>query len=168
MAFPASETPFVQVGPAGDTRGISQVLPGEDITEVVCEAVLTNSQRAWTCAHRVAYEVPHYASSTVTFAEAARIPLERVEDRDGWKVYLDKEDCEVRASLRKQSDDTLVGIALTTSDGLIRAAPSVIAFTTTEILSVDLYLLIEVQQVSGAAGDGVLYGGTVIEDAASL
>ena len=168
MAFAIARTPFVHLGPEDDTRGIADLLPGEDVVVGSIEAVLVNAQRAWTCGHRAAYYIPSYASSSMTFVRATDIPLVRTEGRNGWKLYLDKEDCEVRASLRKVSDGSLVGIAITTVDGLGRVAPSIVSLTTTEATSVDLYLQVEVMTAALAMDGGVLHGGCVIEDEASV
>lgn len=164
MAFPADDTPFVHLGPEGDTRGIQRFLPGQTIREGDLEAIITNTHRAWSCAHRAAYRVAYFQTTDTSYTEAARVPLSRVDDRDSWVVSVDKASCEVRATLKKVSDGSTVGSATETSDGATRTAPSLLSLSTTEATSVALYVLLEVKALSGT---GALYGGQVVEGAAS-
>jgi len=165
MAFPSDNTAFIHLGPSGDTRGVREFLPGEDITTGDLDAVVTNAHRQYTCAQRACFAVPSFETTSTTYVEAARVPLERIAGRNGYTAAVDHASGDVRCTLKRVSDDATVGTAQNTTIIGTRDAPGLLSLdASSELTSVALYVLVELKASSGTA---TLYGGVIIEGFAS-
>lgn len=166
MAFPSDSAPFVHLGPAGDTRGIARLLPGETIRTGDLATIVANAHRQYTCAQRACAAIPSYQTQSLTYVEAARVLLSRVAGRDGYVVYVDHELCNVRCSLRRVSDGVSVDSDTTVIVATREAPSQLVLDASSEATSTALYLLVEVVATAPAT-TGTLHGGVVVEDAAS-
>jgi hypothetical protein len=174
VSFPSDTLYYQHLGAEADALASAEVSVALTIGGAVNEheVALNNAHRAWTQGHRavlgtwgqwpgliddaqpVLWALDNTGSgSDSAFEELARAILPRATDRQDFTLYYDKEEAELRVTVKNASTGATIGSAVTTADGTgLGRLQGSLGVTISTAVSTPVYLLIEAQALAGEVG----------------
>lgn len=172
MAFTSDTQHYQHIGNPASGRAMGEVNVGTILGGVTNEVdvLLQNAHRGWTQGHRATlfqsgaleqggdlallWTLDNTGSgSDSAFAELARVLLPRAEGRQDFTLYYDKEEAEVRLTVKNASTGATIGSAVTTADGTgLGRLQGTLGVTISTAVSTPVYLLIEAQALASEVG----------------
>jgi hypothetical protein len=172
VAFPSDTQHYQHLGNPASGRALGEVNVAVTIGGATNEVdvLLQNAHRGWTQGHRATlfqlaalqadgalatlYQLDNTGSgSDSAFSEVARVLLPRAEGREDFTLYYDKEEAELRVTVKNADTGSTIGSAVTTADGTgLGRLQGTLGVTISTAITTPVYLLVEAQALASEVG----------------